>query len=141
MAHTKPDEISEYLKQYCQARAIKGELDRKCQALEDRPRLSSPLASNLSTMREQIEVLRAGMVQAVQNVMDLIDLLPVWSMERTVVEMRSIDCKKWERIAAEVHMSRSRVIDYYNAAMQALADDERTQEFMEWRGGAGPPWG
>ena len=44
--------------------------------------------------------------------------------------MRHIDSRKWERIASEVHMSRSRVIDYYNAALDALAANEKSVEVI-----------
>ena len=84
----------------------------------------------IAEVEERIEAQQAEMAKAVQNVMDLIDLLPVGSTERTVVEMRHIDSRKWERIASEIHMSRSRVIDYYNAALDALAGHEQTREIM-----------
>mgnify|MGYP002508885312 CR=1 FL=1 len=60
---------------------------------------------------------REEMAMAVLRVMDMIDLLPQNSMERTVVELRHIDCKGWEQIAREVYMSRSAVFNYYNAAL------------------------
>lgn len=50
----------------------------------------------LSEVEERIEAQRVAMGRAVTMVMDLIDLLPENSMERTVVELRHIDCKKWE---------------------------------------------
>ena len=82
----------------------------------------------IAEVEERIQKQQTEMARAVQNVMDLIDLLPIGSMERTVVEMRHIDCKKWDRIASEIHMSRSRVIDYYNAALDTLAENERARD-------------
>ncbi len=70
------------------------------------------------------------MAQAVQNVMDLIDLLPAGSTERTVVEMRHIDCKAWDQIAREVYMSRSAVFNYYNAALDMLAKHEGSGKLL-----------
>ncbi len=90
------------------------------------------LVFQIADVEERIEAQQAEMARAVQNVMDLIDLLPMGSMERTVVEMRHIDSRKWERIASEVHMSRSRVIDYYNAALDTLAANEKSVEVMGW---------
>ena len=84
----------------------------------------------IAEVEERIEAQQMEMAQTVQNVMDLIDLLPMGSMERTVVEMRHIDSRKWERIASEIHMSRSRVIDYYIAALDALAGQERNREII-----------
>ena len=70
------------------------------------------------------------MAKAVQNVMDLIDLLPVGSTERTVVEMRHIDCRPWDQIAREVYMSRSAVFNYYNAALDMLAKHEDSGKLL-----------
>ena len=88
------------------------------------------LVFQIADVEERIEAQQAEMARAVQNVMDLIDLLPIGSMERTVVEMRHVDSRKWERIASEVHMSRSRVIDYYNAALDTLAANEKSVEVI-----------
>lgn len=97
------------------------------------------LVFQIADVEERIEAQQAEMARAVQNVMDLIDLLPMGSMERTVVEMRHIDSRKWERIASEVHMSRSRVIDYYNAALDALAANEKSGEVIGVAGAQGKP--
>ena len=97
------------------------------------------LVFQITDVEERIEAQQAEMARAVQNVMDLIDLLPMGSMERTVVEMRHIDSRKWERIASEVHMSRSRVIDYYNAALDALAANEKSGEVIGVAGAQGKP--
>ena len=88
------------------------------------------LVFQIADVEERIEAQQSEMAKAVQNVMDLIDLLPIGSMERTVVEMRHVDSRKWERIASEVHMSRSRVIDYYNAALDTLAANEKSVEVI-----------
>ena len=88
------------------------------------------LVFQIADGEERIEAQQSEMAKAVQNVMDLIDLLPIGSMERTVVEMRHVDSRKWERIASEVHMSRSRVIDYYNAALDTLAANEKSVEVI-----------
>ena len=88
------------------------------------------LVFQIADVEERIEAQQSEMAKAVQNVMDLIDLLPIGSMERIVVEMRHVDSRKWERIASEVHMSRSRVIDYYNAALDTLAANEKSVEVI-----------
>ena len=72
-----------------------------------------------------------AMAKAVLHVMDMIDILPQNSMERTVVEMRHIDCKPWEKIAQAVHMSRSRVFDYYNAALDKILENKRNRKLLE----------
>ena len=88
------------------------------------------LVLRIAEVEERIQAQQVETARAVQNVMDLIDLLPLGSVERTVVEMRHIDDRKWEWIAREIHMSRSRVSDYYNAALDNLAAHEKSGEVM-----------
>jgi hypothetical protein len=84
----------------------------------------------IAEVEDRLEEQRAEMVKAVQNVMDMIDLLPAGSTERTVVEMRHIDCKPWDRIAREIYMSRSAVFNYYNAALDMLAKHEDSGKLL-----------
>ena len=82
-------------------------------------------------MEDRIDQQREAMAKAVLHVMDMIDLLPQNSMERTVVEMRHIDCKPWDKIAREIYMSRSAVFNYYNAALDKLLEFKRTRKLLE----------
>jgi hypothetical protein len=84
----------------------------------------------IAEVEERIENQRQAMEKAIMRIMDLIDLLPASSFERQVVELRHIDCKGWERISREVHMSRSRCIDYYNAALDTIALNRRAQKVV-----------
>lgn len=88
------------------------------------------LVFQIADAEERIEAQQAEMARAVQNVMDLIDLLPMGSMERTVVEMRHIDSKTWEQIAKEVYLSRSAVFNYYNTALDRLARNEQSGKLL-----------
>lgn len=84
----------------------------------------------IAEVEERIQKQQTEMARAVQNVMDLIDLLPIGSMERTVVEMRHIDGKRWEQIAKAVYLSRTAVFNYYNSALAMLLENERTKDFV-----------
>lgn len=89
------------------------------------------LVYRIAEVEDRIAKQRDAMAKAVLHVMDMIDLLPQNSTERTVVEMRHIDCKPWEKISQAVHMSRSRVFDYYNAALDTLLTYKRTEKLLE----------
>lgn len=145
------EDVKEYLQQYHFARKKKRILEERHRALSAELNAPAPgsafrtmptsrraggdgpvsVVFRVSEVEERIEEQRQEMGKAVLRIMDLIDLLPPNSMERTVVEMRHIDCKKWERIAQEIHMSRSRIIDYYNAALDALLTYKRTRKVVE----------
>lgn len=144
--------VKEYLQQYHMARERRRILERRHDVLArelnapapgttyrtmpaSRPAADSEGAVSvvfrLSEVEERIEAQRVAMGRAVTMVMDLIDLLPENSMERTVVELRHIDCKKWERICKEVHMSRSRVNVHYNAALDIILSNARAQKLVQ----------
>ena len=143
--------VKEYLQQYHMAREGKKLLERRHDTLmrdlsdpapgsqyrtmpASRAKTSEGAVSvvfRLAEVESRIEEQRQVMGKAVLQVMDLIDLLPENSMERTVVELRHIDCKKWERITKEVHMSRSRVNDYYNAALDIILANSRAQMIVQ----------
>ena len=143
--------VKEYLQQYHMARERRRILERRHDVLARELKAPAPgsaymtmpashstadsegavsVVFRLSEVEERIEAQRIAMGRAVTMVMDLIDLLPENSMERTVVEMRHIDCKPWEKIAQAVHMSRSRVFDYYNAALDTLLACKRTGKLV-----------
>lgn len=143
--------VKEYLQQYHMARERKQMLERRHDTLVRDLRDPAPgsqyrtmpanrqntsegavsVVFRLAEVEDRIEEQRKAMGKAVLQVMDLIDLLPENSMERTVVELRHIDCKKWERITKEVHMSRSRVNDYYNAALDIILANSRAQKMVQ----------
>lgn len=144
--------VKEYLQQFHMARERKRILERRHDnlvrelkapapgsAYMTMPATRTPVNSEgavsvvfrLAEVEERIEDQREAMGRAVIQVMDLIDLLPESSMERTVVELRHIDCKKWERISQEVHMSRSRVNDYYNAALDIILANKRARKLVQ----------
>lgn len=152
-AATEREAIKEYLQQYHVARKKKRILEERRRALSSE--LATPAGSSfgssaasrrsrrantdgavsvvfrIAEVEERIEGQQADMAKAVLRIMDLIDLLPQGSMERTVVEMRHIDCRNWDRIAREVYMSRTAVINYYNAALDKLLGFKRTRKLLE----------
>ena len=137
--------VKEYLQQYHMARERRRILERRHDVLARELKAPAPGSAYMTmpashstadsegavSVEERIEAQRIAMGRAVTMVMDLIDLLPENSMERTVVELRHIDCKKWERICKEVHMSRSRVNVYYNAALDIILSNARAQKLVQ----------
>lgn len=144
--------VKEYLQQYQMARNSKRFLEKRHDSLmrelkapapgstyRTMPATRSPantegavsVVFRLAEIEDRIEDQREAMGKAVLQVMDLIDLLPQNSIERTVVELRHIDCKKWEQICREIHMSRSRTNDYYNAALDIILSNKRARILVE----------
>ena len=56
------------------------------------------------------------------EIMDVLDLLPDGSTERTILELRHIDCKPWTEIQRAVHFTRTPCFDYYNRGLDKLLE-------------------
>lgn len=92
---------------------------------------SMSIVFRIAEVESRMEQQREEMAKAVLHVMDLIDLLPNNSIERTIVELRHIDCKAWDQISREVYLSRSAVFNHYNNALAQLQTDKRTEELLD----------
>lgn len=142
--------VKEYLQQYHVAKKKKRILEERHRVLSSELRAPVPgsafrtmpaskkvnidgpvsVVFRIEEVEERIEEQRGAMAKAILNVMDLIDLLPQNSTERTIVEMRHIDCMAWDKIAAGLYMSRSNVFNYYNAALDKLLTYKRTRKLV-----------
>lgn len=69
--------------------------------------------------------------QTIAQVLELISILPATSLKRSIVELRHIDCLGWERVAHTVHLSRSAVYNYYNAALDDILADDKAQHILQ----------
>lgn len=149
---TEREAVKGYLQQYHVARKKKKILEERHQTLTSELRAPGPgsafrtmptsspagrtdgavsVVFRIAEVENRIETQREEMAKAVLHVMDLIDLLPANSMERTVVELRHIDCKGWDQIAREVYLSRSAVFIHYNNALDQLLTYKRTKKLVE----------
>jgi len=142
--------VREYLKQYSTAKNQKRILENRHRELRRElvaPALGSAFRSmptsksrktegavsvvyRIAEVETRIEQQRQEMAKAVLHVMDLVDLLLPNSMERQVVELRYIDCKGWDKISGEVHMSRSSIFEHHNAALEKIAGNKRAQKLI-----------
>ena len=149
-AATEREAVKRYLQQYRVARQKKQILEERHRVLASELNAPAPgsafrtmptshpaktdgavsVVFRIAEVEERIDKQREEMATAVLQVMDLIDLLPQNSVERTVVELRHIDCKSWERISSELYLSRSAVFNYYNAALETLLGYKRTRKLV-----------
>ncbi len=58
--------------------------------------------------------------KSVLEIMGLLELLPADSTERTILELRHIDCKTWAEICRTVYLTRTPCTKYYNRGLDAL---------------------
>lgn len=114
-----------------QAQAMKKYMEQQKQRRGPAPPAAPPQDPAKGTKYHNTPTERVTASGAVLNVMDLIDVLPANSTERTVVEMRHIDCRGWDKIAEALYMSRSNVFNYYNAALDKILENKRNRKLLE----------
>lgn len=85
----------------------------------------------ISDIEERILNQKREIDLAITQVMDILDYLPIHSIERQICELRHIDFKSWGAISAEIPMSRSQVYRRYRMALDALLENQRVQVVMK----------
>ena len=77
-------------------------------------------------MKQQIEVQRSMLA-----VMEVMDYLPIDSVERSVLEYRHIDCLHWEHIPSRMSYSKASCHKYYNAGIDFLIRCSDVRETLQ----------
>lgn len=151
MEQAKRAAVKDYLQQYHNAKEQKRRLERRHRALtrelEDPGPGSTyrtmPTAKDKKTdgaasvvyrvaeVEARIDRQRQEMTKAVLNIMDMADLLELHTTTRQVIELRHIDCRGWDEISREVHLSRSSVFSYYNTGLKIIAENKRAQKLIQ----------
>ncbi len=85
----------------------------------------------IAEIEDRIYEQKEEVAKAIVRVMDIIEYLPVNSLEREICEMRHIDMKSWEYIQADIPMSRSQVNNRYNKAIDMLMENKRIKRLIE----------
>lgn len=78
-------------------------------------------------IREQVKAMTKTLVQ----IMDVIEYLPGTDDRRTILEKRYIDCLSWNRISAEMYISRSRCAELERQALTALLEKKRVRAILD----------
>lgn len=95
----------------------------------------------ISEIEDRICQQKQEIENAIVRVMNIIDYLPLNSIEREICELRHIDLKSWGIISDEIPMSRSQVNRRYNAAIDALLNNRSVRkliakhenEYLQWK--------
>ena len=85
----------------------------------------------IAEVEERIARQQERVGKTIVHVMDIMDYLPEESTEREILELKHIDCLKWERIQAEAHLSRSPCYEYYRKGIELLLKNKRVQKIVE----------
>lgn len=85
----------------------------------------------ISDIEDRILEQKREIDMAIAQVMDIMDYLPIHSIERQICELRHIDFKTWGAISAEIPMSRSQVYRRYRMALDMILENQRVQDVMK----------
>lgn len=115
--------LKQYLTRYYRSKErqaiLQNRLVKLCHDLQRKGNVDpSEIAEIEARINRQAE--RDGKI--ILEIMDIIELLPVDSTERTILELRHIDCKPWAEIQKAIHFTRTPCYDYYNKGLDRLLE-------------------
>lgn len=64
------------------------------------------------------------------DIQAIIGLLPIDSTERTILELRHIDCKPWREIREAIHYAKTPCFNYYNKGLDTLLNNEKVRGIL-----------
>lgn len=90
----------------------------------------------MSEIETRIEEQKKQAEKALLKVMDIMDFLEENSTERMLLELRFIDCKRWEEIEQELHLSRRSLFHYQDKGLEKLLTFKKVRQILkEYRSG------
>lgn len=92
---------------------------------------SASLIFKISDIEERIQRQIEIEARSVNEIMDILDFLPVDSTERDILEYRHIDCKSWNEIMELVHLTRSPCFEHYNKGLDRLLTYKKVRVTLE----------
>ena len=78
-------------------------------------------------IREQTE----KATKVLNDIMDVIELLPESSFERGIIESRYIDRLGWDHVCRENNFSKSHALRYWKMGLDELLEKKRTKDIMK----------
>ena len=76
--------------------------------------------SSVQRIEAKIQQQTEAAENSVLEIMELLELLPAESTERTILELRHIDCKTWKKIYQAAYLTRTPCFRYYNRGLDTL---------------------
>lgn len=124
--------LREYLDRYSRAkenRAILRNRLRKLRAdLPDKGGFMPP--SSVPEIEAKIQRQTEAAEKSVLEIIEVLELLPPDSTERTILELRHIDCKTWAEICRTVYLTRTPCAKYYNRGLDALLGMSKVRRIL-----------
>lgn len=83
-----------------------------------------------SALEARVQAQAKAAERSALEIMDILDLLPEDAIERTILELRHLDCKPWREINRTVYLTASPCFEYYNKGLDALLSIEQVRQIL-----------
>lgn len=107
--------LKKFLQRYYRAKKQQETLQERLQRmrLEFRDGEASEIEARLKKQKKEAK-------KYTLQIMEILDFLPQGSTERTIMELRHIDCKTWTQVQRAVFLTPSPCYERYNKGLDAL---------------------
>ena len=128
--------LRKYLARYYRAKQKRGILERRLQSLRaDLPGKGGfmppcPVEELAPEIEAKIRQQTEAAEKSVLEIINILELLPAESTERTILELRHIDCKTWAEIERTVYLTRTPCAKYYNRGLDALLRMSKVRQIL-----------
>ena len=122
--------------QAAERRVLKKYLTRFFRAKEKQKTLQQRAAAiradlgEASALEARVKAQAKAAERSALEIMDILDLLPEDATERTILELRHLDCKPWREINRTVYLTASPCFEYYNRGLDTLLSMEQVRKTL-----------
>lgn len=124
--------LRKYLARYYRAKDKRSILQGRLRALRndlpDKGGFMPP--SSVPEIEAKIRRQTEAAEKSVLEIIEILELLPAESTERTILELRHIDCKTWEKIYKAVYLTRTPCFKYYNKGLDTLLGMNKVRRIL-----------
>lgn len=115
--------LKKYLTRFFRAKEKQKTLQRRAEAIRADLGEASALEARVQAQAKAAE-------RSALEIMDILDLLPEDATERTILELRHLDCKPWREINRTVYLTASPCFEYYNRGLDTLLSMEQVRKTL-----------
>ena len=122
--------------QAAERRVLKKYLTRFFRAKEKQKTLQQRAAAiradlgEASALEARVQAQAKAAERSALEIMGILDLLPEDATERTILELRHLDCKPWREINRTVYLTASPCFEYYNRGLDTLLSMEQVRKTL-----------
>ena len=115
--------LKKYLTRFFRAKEKQKTLQRRAEAIRADLGEASALEARVQAQAKAAE-------RSALEIMGILDLLPEDATERTILELRHLDCKPWREINRTVYLTASPCFEYYNRGLDTLLSMEQVRKTL-----------